>query len=210
MSEIEQRSEAWFALRLGKVTASRLADVLARTKTGYGASRDAYMAELLVERLTGARPDRFQSAAMRRGTDLEPLARRAYAFLTRRQVVETGFAHHPRIVESGASPDGLVADEGLVEFKCPEIHTHVETLLGAAVPARYIAQAQWQMACTNRVWCDWSSFCPEFPAGMDLFVKRVERDDGFIANAESEVVKFLGELAAKETALRKRYGLEAA
>ena len=202
----EQRSAEWFAVRAGKVTASRLGDVLARTKSGYSASRDAYMAELVVERLTGAPVEKFSSAAMRRGTELEPQARAAYAFMTGAQVVEVGVVPHPTIAASGASPDGLVGESGLVELKAPEPHTHLETLLGTATPARYVAQMQWQIAATGRAWCDWVSFCPSFPPGMDLHIRRIERDPEFIANAESEVRKFLGELNAKVAALRTRYG----
>lgn len=206
MSEIEQGSAEWFAQRLGRVTASRLGDVLARTRTGYGASRDAYMGELIVERLTGAPIERFQSAAMRAGTETEPQARAAYSFLRGVPVEKVGFVPHPRIALSGASPDGLVGDDGLVEIKCPLVHTHVETLLGAAVPAKYVAQMQWQMECTGREWCDWVSFCPAMPAGMDLFVVRGERDDVYLKAAEVEVIKFLAELDGKVAGLLARYG----
>lgn len=214
MSEIEivQRTDAWIEARLGKVTASRMGDLLARTKAGsYGAGRANYMGELLVERLTGAPLDRFQSAAMRRGTELEPQARAAYAFLTGVTVKEVGFVQHPRIAAAGCSPDGLVGDDGLVEIKCPEVATHVDTLLGAEIAKGYRDQMQFQMASTGRAWCDWVSFCPLMPAGMDLFVVRVARDDGYIANTEGEVRKFLAELDEKVAALRARYGqMEAA
>lgn len=202
----EQRSDAWFAERLGKVTASRIGDLLARTKTGPSASRAAYMGELLAERLTGVRAEKFQSAAMKRGTELEPQARAAYGFLQGVTVEETGFVPHPRIGMAGASPDGFVGDAGLVEIKAPEIHTHVETLLGAEIAKSYRDQMQFQMACTGRAWCDWVSFCPALPAGMDLFVRRVDRDAAYIAEMESEVVKFLAELDAKVAALCARYG----
>src|SRR5579859_2236913 len=102
--DVEQGSPEWFAGRLGRVTASRLGDVLARTKSGYSASRDAYMAELLVERLTGAPIERFQSAAMRAGTEAEPQARAAYSFMRGVKVEQVGFVPHPRIAMSGASP----------------------------------------------------------------------------------------------------------
>jgi len=105
---MEQRSPEWFAARLGKVTASRIADVMATTKSGYGAGRANYMAELICERMTGKRQEGYTNAAMQWGTDQEPFARAAYEFLTDRTVSEVGFIDHPTIPMSGASPDGLV------------------------------------------------------------------------------------------------------
>ena len=203
---VEQRSSEWFALRLGKVTASRLGDVLARTKTGYSASRENYMAELVIERLTGSSVERFQSLAMRRGTELEPQARAAYAFMTGATVAEVGFIPHPQIANSGASPDAAVGGDGLLEIKCCEAAAHLEILLGAATPAKYYAQCQWQLACCQSAWCDLTFFSPVYPPGMDLHIRRIERDSAFIENAETEVVKFLAELEAKVAALRSRYG----
>ena len=202
---IEQGSDEWKQQRLGKVTASRIADVTAKIKSGWGASRANYMAELLVERLTGIPADCYINDAMRWGTEQEPLARSAYEFLQDCTVDPAGFVDHPTIAMSGASPDGLVGDDGLVEIKCPQTATHIETLQGATVPGKYLGQIQWQLACTGRAWCDWVSFDPRMPAAMQLFVHRVERDDKAIAELEKTVSDFLSDLDAKIEALTERY-----
>lgn len=191
---IVQGSPEWFLQRLGKVTASRLADVVAKTKTGESASRANYRAELVAERLTGKQAEGFSNAAMKWGTDCEPLARAAYESESGVFVVETGMIHHPRIAMSGASPDGLVLVDGLLEIKCPDTKTHIDTVLSGKAPTKYIPQIQWQIACTERAWCDFVSFDPRMPAEMQIFVKRVERDDALIAEYEAEVVRFLAEV----------------
>ena len=203
MNNAPQRTEAWHTARLGKVTASRVADVVAKTKTGYSASRENYMADLIVERLTGQKASTFTNAAMERGIEQEPHARAAYSARTGELVEEVGFIDHPAIPMSGASPDGLVAD-GLVEFKCPNTSTHLETLLADAVPAKYVTQMQWQMACTGRQWCDFVCFDPRMPEGLQLYIKRVDRDDAYIADLASEIRKFLAEVEAKVDALKAR------
>jgi putative phage-type endonuclease len=205
MNEIVQGSPEWFAIRCGKVTASRVADVVAKTKSGWGASRANYMAELIAERLTGEPAEKFTNAAMQWGTDKEPEARAAYEFRTDLAVTETGFAPHPRIGQSGASPDGLVASDGLVEIKCPNTATHIETLLGGSVAGKYVTQMQWQMACTGRSWCDFVSFDPRMPESMRLFVYRVNRDEVLISSLETDVRSFLAELDEKVSALTKIY-----
>ena len=194
---MEQRTEDWFAARLGKVTASRVADILAKTKSGYSASRDNYMAQLICERLTNTQAESFTNAAMQWGTEQEPFARAAYEVAKGVLVEEEGFVPHPVITMAGASPDGLIGDDGLVEIKCPNTATHIETLLNQAVPAKYITQMQFQMACTGRKWCDFVSFDPRMPEKTRLFIKRVERDNGFIAEMEKEIIKFLSELGRK-------------
>lgn len=207
---MEQRSEEWFAARLGKVTASRVADLMAMTKSGYSVSRANYMAELICERLTGSQAERFSNAAMQWGTDVEPQARAAYEFITDAVVSEVGFVPHQTIEMFGASPDGLVGDFGLIEIKCPNTATHIETLLNEAVPAKYVTQMQVQMACTGREWCDFVSFDPRLPADLQIWTSRLHRDSAVIENIEAETVKFLGELAAKVEALRVKYMQEAA
>ena len=207
---MDQRTEEWFAARLGKVTASRVADLMATTKSGYSTSRSNYMAELICERLTGRRAEGFTNAAMQWGTDVEPQARAAYEFITDAQVVEVGFIDHPKIAMFGASPDGLIGEDGLIEIKCPNTATHIEKLLGEMVPGKYITQMQVQMACTGREWCDFVSFDPRLPADLQMWVKRVRRDEAAIQNIEAETVKFLGELDAKVSSLRSRYMQEAA
>lgn len=203
---MEQRTDDWFAARLGKVTASRVGDIMSRTKSGYGASRANYMAELVCERLTGARGESYQNAAMLWGTEQEPAARAAYEALTGALVVETGFVPHSSITMSGASPDGLVDPEGLVEIKCPNTATHLDTLIFEAVPSKYFHQIQWQMACTGRQWCDFVSYDPRLPENMQLFVKRVMRDDAMINMLETEVRLFLDELEEKVFTLKAKYG----
>jgi len=200
---MEQRTTEWHTARLGKVTASRVADVIAKTKTGYGASRANLMADLIVERLTGQPASTFTNAHMEWGTEQEPHARAAYSARTGELVEEVGFIDHPRIANSGASPDGLVGDDGLVEFKCPATATHLDTLLAGTVPSKYIPQMQWQMACTNRAWCDFVSYDPRLPEHLRMFVKRVERDDAYIKMLEGEVTKFLTELEEKLTQLQE-------
>ena len=207
---MDQRTEEWFAARLGKVTASRVADLMATTKAGYSASRANYMAELICERLTGQQAERFSNAAMQWGTDVEPQARAAYEFITDASVQEVGLIDHPSIAMFGASPDGLIGADGLIEIKCPNTATHIETLLGEAVPGKYVIQMQVQMACTGRAWCDFVSFDPRLPADLQMWVKRVQRDDAAIQTIEAETVKFLGELDAKVSDLRARYMQEAA
>lgn len=201
----DQRSEEWFAERLGKVTASRVADVCARTKSGWGASRKNYMAELVAERLTGNRSEGFTNAAMQWGNDQEPEARVAYEFYHDATVAEVGFVPHPAIAETGASPDGLVGEDGLVEIKCPLTASHIETLLGDAVPEKYVTQMQWQMACTGRQWCDFVSYDPRLPEHMRMFVKRVHRNAEMITTLEADVSDFLTELRMTVYRLRKKY-----
>lgn len=205
MDDIVQGTTEWKAVRLGKVTASRVADVIAKTKTGWGASRANYMAELIAERLTKTAAESYTNAAMQWGTDHEPEARDKYEFVADAQVEPVGFVHHPTIAMSGASPDGLIGPFGLVEIKCPNTATHIDTLLSQAVPGKYITQMQWQMACTGRVWCDFVSYDPRLPHDMQLFIKRVEWDEKFINETEAAVIAFLGELDAKLLALQQRF-----
>ena len=197
MTEVEQRSPEWFASRLGKVTASRVADVIAKTKSGYSASRDNYMAQLICERLTGQQGESFTNAAMTWGTETEPLARSAFEAYADVMVEEVGFVPHPSIEMSGASPDGLVGLFGMLEIKCPNTATHIDTLLSQTVPGKYITQMQWQMRCCERQWCEYASYDPRLPQDLQLFVKRVEFDPEYVAMLEKEVIQFLAELDDK-------------
>ena len=192
-----QGTDAWFASRLGKVTASRVADVIAKTKSGYSASRDNYMAQLICERLTGQKGESFTNTAMQWGTDTEPLARSAYEALNGLLVEEVGFVPHPKIEMAGASPDGLVGTEGMLEIKCPQSNTAIETLLNDKVPTKYIPQIQWQLRCCERKWVDFVSYDPRLPQDLQLFVERVEFDAPYVAMLEEEVIKFLAELDDK-------------
>ena len=210
MSE-EQGTEAWFEDRLGKVTASRIADVLAKTKTGYSASRTNYMTQLVLERVTQTRGESYSNAAMQWGTEQEPFARAAYEAHTGQMVEEVGFVPHPDIEASGASPDGLVGDDGMVEIKCPSSSTALECWLSYSqganpVDAKYYAQMQWQMRCADRSWCDYVVFDPRMPAKAQLFVYRVERNPDWLRITEEEVLKFLAEVDAKVVALKSIIG----
>lgn len=205
LPEMIQRSAEWFAVRCGRVTASRVADIVATTKTGYSTSRANYAAQLVTERLTGCVAESFSNAAMQWGTEKEPDARDAYSFDRSVTVTEIGFVIHPSITLSGASPDGMVGDDGMVEIKCPISATHIDTLLNETIAGKYVDQVQWQMACTGRTWCDYVSYDPRLPLDMQLFVKRVLRDDRRIAALEAEVTKFLGEVGATVDRLKAKY-----
>lgn len=201
---MEQRSIEWFAARLGKVTASKVADVIAKTKTGYSTSRENYMAQLVCERMTGTQGEGFTNTAMQWGTDQEPLARAAYEAAQDVLVDEVGLVTHPTILMSAASPDGLVGNDGLIEIKCPNTATHIETVLTEKVPTKYIPQMQWQMACTQRKWCDFVSFDPRMPEGLQLFIQRVDFDSEYVKMLEAEITGFLAELETKIEKLNER------
>lgn len=205
MAEIIQGSPEWHAARLGKATASRIADIMAKTKSGPSASRANYAAQLVAERLTGVPAETFTSAAMQWGTDHEDQARAAYEFNMGCTVKTCGFADHPRLSMSGASPDGLVDSLGLVEIKCPNTATHIETLLFGKIPEKYQLQMQWQMACTGRAWCDFVSFDPRMPEDMQIFIGRIERDAPRISEIEAEVSAFLSEVSETVARLIQTY-----
>lgn len=189
---MEQRSEEWFQARLGKVTASRVADVLAKIKSGESASRRNYKIQLVSERLTGEKQETYINQAMQDGIDREFYARERYV-QQHGEVEEVGFIQHPTL-EAGASPDGLVGDDGLIEIKCPLGTTHTETLMTQEVPSKYVPQIQFQLLVTGRKWCDFVSFNPMFPEHLQLFVKRVEADPVYQKELEVEVSKFLDEV----------------
>ena len=208
--EIIQGSDAWKAQRLGKVTASRVADVVAKTKTGWGASRANYAAQLVAERLTGEVAESYTNAAMQWGLDHEADAKAAYEFHRDCEIAPCGFIEHPNLNQTGASPDGFVGDDGLVEIKCPNTATHIETLKGQAVPAKYVLQMQWQMACAQRQWCDFVSFDPRMPEHLRLFIKRVARDDKVVTELSGEIIAFLVEVNDTVSELDRLYGQRAA
>lgn len=188
---MEQRSDQWFSARLGKVTASRISDVFTG---GKGITRRRYMDQLFNERTSGQVANGFETQAMRWGTDNEPIARRAYELHKDVVVAETGFIDHPRIEGAGASPDGLVGENGLIEIKCPNTKTHLKTIESDAIQKKYMMQMQWQMACTGRTWCDFVSYDPRAPENRRFFVKRINADAKEIARLEKGVRKFLKEL----------------
>lgn len=203
MIEIKQGTPEWHAARLGRVTASRVADIMATTKSGPAASRKNYMMELLCQRLTGNREESYINAAMQRGTDLEPFARIAYEAHHCTDVVEVGFVLHPKIEWFGASPDGLVGDHGLIEIKCPNTAQHVDFLRDRKPDGKYIWQMHAQMACTGREWCDFVSYDDRMPEQLQFAGVRIFRDDAMIKNMESAITEFLEELAALEKEMRE-------
>ena len=203
--DCEQGTEEWFAARLGKLSASRIADVVAKTKSGYSASRANYAAELVVERMTGQRQEKFTSPEMLWGTEKEPEARSAYEFISGLTVTQVGLVAHPFLDMACASPDGLSGDDGLVEIKCPSSSTHIETLLNGGINGRYIKQMHWQMICTGRKWCDFVSFDPRMPGGMQLHIERVTFDVALAKELEAEARTFLGEVSDTVERLAAKY-----
>lgn len=193
--DASQGSSEWFAARAGRVTASRISDVLAKGRSGApSATRAGYMGELIAETLTGQPANPFQgNADTERGIELEPEARALYEMRKDALVKSCGFVIHPRIDRSGASPDGLASD-GLLEIKCPRTHTHIEYLLNGDPPAKYVPQMAWQCACTERAWVDFASYCPAMPDDLRLFVVRYEPSLTYLREIEGAVVEFLAEM----------------
>jgi len=189
---MEQRSEEWFQARLGLVTASRVADVLAKIKSGESASRRNYKIQLVSERLTGEKQETYVNQAMQDGIDREFYAREKYVQQFG-EVEEVGFIQHPTL-EAGASPDGLVGTDGIIEIKCPMGSTHTETLMTQDIPSKYVPQVQFQLLVTGRKWCDFVSYNPMFPEHLQVFVKRIEADPVYQKELESEVKQFLEEV----------------
>lgn len=192
--DFPQGSAEWLQSRAGRVTASRIADVMAKIKTGEAASRRDYKAQIVAEILTGKpQEDGFTNSAMQWGTEQEPFARSAYEVASDLMVDTVGLVLHPAIDRAAASPDGLAGD-GLLEIKCPKTATHLQYLLAGVAPAQYQMQMLWQMACTERAWCDFVSFDPRLPEDLQLLIVRFERDDKRIAEIETEVKLFLSEV----------------
>lgn len=214
LTTFAQGTEEWFNVRLGKLTSSRIADAVTQRKRK---PKDGSAAEplqkyldlrmdLAVERVTRKPTENFVSWQMKEGKEKEPLARGKYELQRDAVTVEIGFALHPEMEWCGASPDGLVGDDGLVEFKCPMRNTHAEYLLSETVPEIYVPQMMWQMACTGRRWCDFVSFHPDFPDPLDLFIRRLNRDPQAIAVMEAQAAVFLKETA--DLTMRLTHGLE--
>ena len=197
MIDCVQGSDEWKTARVGKVTASRVGDVLAKIKSGEAAARRDYRAQLVAEVLTGVPQESgYINAEMQWGLDQEAFGRAAYETACGVLADEVGLVVHPRIEGAAASPDGLVGTDGLVEIKCPKTATHIQYLLSGVVPSQYENQMLWQMACCERAWCDFVSFDPRLPAELQLFTVRLKRDDKRIAEMEAEVIVFLREVDA--------------
>lgn len=183
---------------MGCVTASRISDVLAKGRSGApSASRNAYMAQLICERMTGLPQEQFTNDAMRWGTEQEPHARSLYEIASGTLVQVCGFIRHPRIAYAGASPDGLIGDDGLLEIKAPTTATHIEYLIGRKPPAKYLPQMAWQCICTGRAWCNFVSFDPRMPERLQLFIAHYEPPRDYLREVEAEVAAFLEEVKEK-------------
>lgn len=200
--EVAQGSPEWLALRLGRVTASRVADVIAKTKTGYSTSRANYAAELVCERMTGKPFEQFVNADMQRGTELEPIARAMYELERDKSVRQVGFVIHPELEMAGASPDGLV-DDGLIEIKCPRPHIHLDYIESRKAPSKYHPQMAWQCICTGRTWVDFVSYCADLPEDLQLFVARYEPPLEYMKEIQAEVCTFLKEVEERIERINK-------
>lgn len=203
MDNIKQGTDEWKKLRAGKVTASRVKDIIATTKSGYSASRNNYRDELVKERF-GVISDGFTNAAMEHGTETEPVARSLYEIKNNVSVQEVSFIPHPYISMAGMSPDGLIGDDGLIEIKCPNTTTHFDYLLEDIVPEKYKPQMAWQLACSGRKWVDFVSYDPRCVDCLDYFCVRYFRDDEYIKFLEDEVIKFLDEVNDRYDVLNKK------
>ena len=192
---IEQGTPEWLELRRGKVTASRVADILAKTKTGTSVSRQNYLIELALQRITKTIEPSYTNSYMEWGTATEPQARVAYEVHTNNFVDQVPFIDHPTIQEFGCSPDGLVGADGLLEIKCPSSATHWEYFKAKEPPKKYFIQMQAQMAVTGAKWCDFVSFDPRFPERSQLLIVNVPRDAEFILYMEAEIKQFLNEVS---------------
>ena len=202
---MEQGTQEWLQARCGSLGASQINEALATTKSGWGASRENLKNRIIAERLTGIPAETFKNAAMEWGTAQEDNARKAYEAHTGVFVDEMGIAYHPALKHTHASPDGLVGDDGLIEIKCPNTTTHIETLKAKKAPSKYINQMMWQMRCTDRKWCDFVSFDPRLPSHLQLFVTRVERDEAYIADLEAKVTEFLTEVEKEIETLKSEW-----
>jgi len=200
---MEQGSQEWFQARYGNASASRIKDIIAKTKSGYSASRENYMTDLVLERF-GVFPEQLDTAPIRWGKEQEPFARAMYEVNENLMVTECGFIMHPMIEKSGASPDGLIGDDGVLELKCPNTKTHFEYLLSGEPPSQYIPQMAWQIACTGRKWADFVSYDPRAPEGLQYFKVRYIPEPSYIEMLESEVKQFLIEVENKYQQLKNK------
>jgi putative phage-type endonuclease len=195
--DCEQNSAKWILARTGRITASRICDVMATLKRGgEAASRRDYRAELIAERLTGQVENRYVSKEMRYGSEQEPFARTAYEIRTANMVDQVGFVFHPRLDFSGASPDGLIHEDGGLELKCPKTTTHLAYVAAGTVPKEYEDQMLWNMACTEREWWDFVSFDPRLPEKLRLFIVRMPRDEARMGEIEREAMRLNHEIDA--------------
>lgn len=201
-----QGSAAWLFERVGYITASRFEDAIGKLKSGkYSAARETYLWELVIERITNMPSDHWTSAAMQWGQDQEAGSKMAHELATGHIIESVGFCKHPKIPFVGASPDGMIGEDGGFESKSPmNSRYHLETLIGGIIPAEHVAQVQGGMWCTGRKWWDFQSFDPRLPEPLQRFCVRVERDDAYIANLEAEIIVFAQEVDARVKSIMER------
>jgi hypothetical protein len=205
-----QGTDEWRQARCGSVGASDAPRVVRRIKSGgYSADRESLLWEKVIERVTGVPFEIPKSFAMNQGTEREPDGRLTYSIIKGVEVLEVGIVPHPTIKGAHCSPDGFVGAKGLVELKCPEKKAHGELLINETISNDYLVQMMWQLGCTARDWCDFVSFNPDFPRAMQLFVKRVPRDQTLIAELEREISTFIKEVDRKVEQLARRYAMAA-
>ena len=202
LAHIEQGSEDWIAARVGLVTASRCYEMANTTQKGeWTAKREAYRDELICERLTGQPFPRHITPEMEWGTLQEPFARAAYEIRYGILVDTVGFVIHPENDRFGASPDGYVGEDGLIQIKCPGTRKHLERFLLAPIPPDYATQMLAELACTGRKWCDLVSYDPRLPGHLQLYVTRYQPEEKFIRALEAQVVHFNAEIEGVLAAL---------
>lgn len=196
----EQRTPGWHAIRAGRATASNFATIIVD-----GKGSETYALQVALEGTSGRVKETFQSFAMKEGTELEMIAKLEYELQTGAVVTDCGFFAHNEI-RAGASPDGLLEDDGLIETKCPLEATHLATLKTGKIPNQYYWQMMGQMWMTERKWCDYVSYNPYFPVNSQLYIKRVERDEEAIERLEKAVRKFLVDVAREEQFIKQYQG----
>ena len=206
---LQQGTDEWRQARCGSIGASDAPRVVRRIKNGYSADRENVMAEKVLERLTNVPFQLYKTAAMLQGTAREPDARMTYELVKGVEVEQIGLVPHPLIKGAHASPDGYVGNLGLVEIKCPEPAKHLDTLLNETISNDHTVQMMWQLSCTRRHWCDYVSFNPDFPAKMQMWVRRVPRDAKLISELEREIAQFIKEVDQKVERLSRRYAAAA-
>jgi len=195
--DVEQGSPEWLEARRGKVTSSMFA---AATAKGEGKTKHTYLCKLLAERLTGNLVENYTNSKFDWGKEQEPAAAAMYSFETGLEITKVGFVKHDDNI--GCSPDRLVGNQGMVQFKCPDSHTHISYILKKTTPTTYMKQIQGEMWCCGRMWSDFVSFDPRNPY-KDIFIIRVHRDEEFIKKLAAGVNEFVEELLRQESILKK-------
>ena len=195
---MDQHSAEWWQIRCGRVTASRVWDIMARTQKGaYTAARGHYLREKVAERITGKPRDRKRVKSLDDRLDLEPDARTAYEFYYDQKIELAGFIEHPRIPNAGCSPDGLIGTDGGIEIKCCDPEQHLEIITTESIDPGYLCQCHFNIACTERDWWAFTAFNPDMPEDLKVWRRVIERDREVIANMEHEVIEFLAEVDQK-------------